>query len=133
MANTSRHISRTSTTTYVQNSKQKAQSAEEMAKKRLEEAQRALQEAKKNHIAAQDASRKASTEERMALQASTKVESELQKTREKVRVGLLQQQDAFLAGRANELKKEKIESEKLSKDYMNEAKALRIKAQKNRK
>ena len=112
---------------------EQAQSAEEMAQKRLEEAQKAFQEAKKNYLAAQEASKKASNEERIALQSSTKIETQLQKTRDKVRAGLLQQQDVFLVSRANELKKEKLECEKASKDYMNEAKALRIKAKKESK
>ena len=112
---------------------EQAQIAEELAKKRFEDAQQALQEAKKSHLAAQDANRKASAEERMALQSTTKIETQLQKTREKVRSGLLQQQDAYLVGRANELKKEILECEKSSDNYMKEAKALRRKVQNERK
>jgi len=104
--------------------------AEEMAQKRLEEAQLAFKEAKRDHVTAQEADKKAKAEERMALQSSTKIESLLQKTRDKVRVGLLQQQDAFLVSKANELKKEKMECEKSSQTNLNEAKALRIKAKK---
>lgn len=111
---------------------EQAQSAEEMAQKRLEEAQKALKDAKMTHLAAQDAKKKASNEERMALQSSTKIETQLQKARDKVRTGLLQQQDAFLGSRANELKKEKLECEKSSNEYMKEAKALRIKAKKEK-
>ena len=105
--------------------------AEEMAQKKLEEAQLAFKQAKQNHVAAQESDKKANTEERMAQQASAKVEMMLQKTREKVRVGLLQQQDAFLVSRANELKQEKLEWEKSSAKYLEEAKALREAAKNN--
>lgn len=99
--------------------------AEEMAQKKLEEAQLAFAEAKKNHLAAQESDKKAIAEERLAQQSSAKIETVLQTTREKVRVGLLKQQDAFLVSRANELKKEKLEWEKSSEKYLEEAKALR--------
>jgi curved DNA-binding protein CbpA len=109
---------------------EQARRAEEMAQKRLEEAQLAFKEAKQNHLNAQDGDRKAKAEERLALQSSTKIDSMLQRTSEKVRIGLLQQQDVFLVSRANELKKEKLECETSSKKSLKEAKALRIKADK---
>jgi len=109
---------------------EQARRAEEMAQKRLEEAQLAFKEAKQNHLNAQDGDRKAKAEERLALQSSTKIDSMLQRTSEKVRIGLLQQQDAFLVSRANELKKEKLECETSSKKSLEEAKALKIKADK---
>jgi len=112
---------------------EQALKAEDMAQKRLEEAQRAFNEVKQSHVAAQEGDRKAKTDERLALQSSTKIETNLQKTREKVRVGLLQQQDLFLVSRANELKKEKLECEKTSKNYLQEAKDLRIKAKEEKK
>jgi curved DNA-binding protein CbpA len=112
---------------------EQALKAEEMAQKRLEEAQRAFNEAKQSHVAAQEGDRKAKADERLTLQSSTKIETNLQKTREKVRVGLLQQQDIFLVSRANELKKEKQECEKTSENYLKEAKELRIKAKEEKK
>ena len=103
--------------------------AEEMAQKKLEEAQLAFKEARQNHAAAQEADRKAKLEERNAQQSSAKIETMLQKTRERVRVGLVQQQDAYLLLRTNELKKEKQECEKSSKKDLEEAKALKAKAE----
>lgn len=107
---------------------EQALKTEEMAQRRLEEAQKAFKEAKRNYTAALEDDRKAKAEERLALQSSTKLDTTLQKTREKVRVGLLQQQDAFLVSRANELKKEITECEKSSENYLKEAKELSIKA-----
>jgi len=109
---------------------EQAQIAEVLAKKRFEDAQKAFQEAKKNHITAQDVNRKASADERIARQANSKLDSQLEKTRDKVRSGLLQQQDAFLVSRAKDLKNEILECERSSNNYLKEAKALRIKLQK---
>lgn len=105
-----------------------ASKAEETALKRLEEAQRAFRDAKQNHSSAQDADGRARAEERSALQSSTKAEAVLQKTRDRVRVGLVQQQDVFLDIRAKELAREKNECETVAKDLRDEAKALRRKA-----
>ncbi len=111
---------------------EQAARAEEVAKKRLEEAQKALKEAQLNSAAAQEVDRKARTEERTAQQNSAKIETILEKNRERVRVGLSQQQDAYMTCRTNELKKEKVECEKSSKKFSEQAKELKTKAKKNR-
>jgi len=109
---------------------EQTQKAEEVAQKRLEEAKKAFKEAKTSHTSAQEENRKATAEEKSSLQSSTRIETTLQKTRDKVRVGLLQQQDVFLVSRAKELKNEKAECEKSSKTYLKEAKELKKKAEK---
>ena len=107
--------------------------AEELAQKKLEEAQLAFQEAKKTHQQAQEAERKTKAEEKTAQQSVAKIETMLQRTREKVRVGLVQQQDAYLQLKTNELKQQKLECEKSSENYLNEAKALKAKVVKTKK
>eukprot|EP00531_Pseudo-nitzschia_arenysensis_P010212 CAMPEP_0116123906 /NCGR_PEP_ID=MMETSP0329-20121206/4999_1 /TAXON_ID=697910 /ORGANISM="Pseudo-nitzschia arenysensis, Strain B593" /LENGTH=430 /DNA_ID=CAMNT_0003617855 /DNA_START=73 /DNA_END=1365 /DNA_ORIENTATION=- len=111
---------------------EQATRAEEAAKKRLEEAQKALKDAQLNSAAAQEVDQKARTEERTAQQNSAKIETLLEKTRERVRVGLSQQQDAYMTCRTNELKKEKEECEKSSKQFFKQAKELKAKAKTNR-
>lgn len=109
---------------------EQALKAEELALKKLEEAQLAVKEAKKNHQQAQEADRKAKTNERTAQQSFAKIETMHQRTSEKVRVGLVQQQDVFLQLKTNELEQQKQECETLSKNYLKEAKALKEKAKK---
>ena len=111
---------------------QQAVRAEEMAQKKLEEAQKALKEAQLSATKAKDVDRKARLEERTAQQNSAKIETALQSTRERVRLGLSKQQDAYLTCRTNELKKEKLESEKASEIYLNQSKELKAKAKKSR-
>lgn len=109
---------------------EQALKAEELALKKLEEAQLALKEAKKNHQQAQEADRKAKIDERTAQQSFAKIETMLQRTSEKVRVGLVQQQDVFLQLKTNELEQQKQECETLSKNYLKEAKELKEKTKK---
>ena len=109
---------------------EQALKAEELALKKLEEAQLALKEAKKNHVEAQEADRKAKIEEKAAQQSFAKIEMMLQRTREKVRVGLVQQQDIFLQLKTSELQQQKQECETSSKDYLKQAKDLKKKSKK---
>mmetsp|Transcript_15929 Transcript_15929/g.39975 ORF Transcript_15929/g.39975 Transcript_15929/m.39975 type:complete len:425 (-) Transcript_15929:92-1366(-) len=111
---------------------QQAVRAEKMAQKKLEEAQKALKEAQLSASKAQEFDRKARLDERTAQQNSAKIETALQTTRERVRLGLSKQQDAYLTCRTNELKKEKLEREKASEIYLNQAKELKAKAKKDR-
>jgi len=107
---------------------EQAMKAEEAALKKLEQAQKLLREAKQTAAQTQELHRKAKAEERMSLQASGKMEAMLKKRREKVRMGLLQQQDVFLDRKANELKKQKSDCEKSSAQCLKEAKELQKKA-----
>ena len=103
---------------------------EERAQKELEKAQRELKKAKQNHVTAQNVEKSAKVEERAAQQSTTKVETNLQKTREKVRIGLVQQQDQFLSKKSKELKTEKDECIKSSEQFRSDAKKLNIKIKK---
>jgi len=102
--------------------------AEEIALKRLEDAQRAFEEARQHYAVAQEVDKEATVRERQAFQASTKIETALERIRDKVRVGLLQQQDLFLDKKAKELKKEIDEWERSSRNYQQEAETLRMQA-----
>lgn len=102
--------------------------AEEIALKRLEDAQRAFEEARQHYAVAQEVDKEATVQERLAFQASTKIETTLERIRDKVRVGLLQQQDLFLDKKAKELKKEIDEWERSSRNYQQEAETLRMQA-----
>ena len=109
---------------------EQALQVEEMAQKELENAQRELKKAKQNHVTAQNVEKSAKVEERAAQQSTTKVETNLQKTREKVRIGLVQQQDQFLSKKSKELKTEKDECIKSSEQFRSDAKKLNIKIKK---
>jgi curved DNA-binding protein CbpA len=109
---------------------EQALQVEERAQKELENAQRELKKAKQNHVTAQNVEKSAKVEERTAQQSTTKVETNLQKTREKVRIGLVQQQDQFLSKKAKELKTEKDECMKSSEQFRLDAKKLNIKIKK---
>ena len=109
---------------------EQALQVEERAQKELENAQRELKKAKQNHVTAQNVEKSAKVEERAAQQSTTKVETNLQKTREKVRIGLVQQQDQFLSKKSKELKTEKDECVKSSERFRSDAKKLNIKIKK---
>ena len=109
---------------------EQALQVEERAQKELENAQRELKKAKQNHVTAQNVEKSAKVEERAAQQSTTKVETNLQKTREKVRIGLVQQQDQFLSKKSKELKTEKDECIKSSEQFRSDAKKLNIKIKK---
>ena len=109
---------------------EQALQVEEMAQKELEKAQRELKKAKQNHVTAQNVEKSAKVEERAAQQSTTKVETNLQKTREKVRIGLVQQQDQFLSKKSKELKTAKDECIKSSEQFRSDAKKLNIKIKK---
>lgn len=102
--------------------------AEEVALQRLEEAQKAFDDARRSYSAAMDAEKDAQNEERLAFQASTKIETALDRIREKVRAGLLQQHDLFLFRKSKELRAEIADCERSSQMYRDEARALRRKA-----
>lgn len=103
--------------------------AEEMAQKRLEDSQRALKEAKTDYATAQGVQKSAKAEQRLAQQSMTKFKTNLQKIQEKVRIGLLQQQDYFMAKKAKELKTEMAKCKKSSKTLRSEAEKSRMKAE----
>ena len=105
---------------------EQALQVEERAQKELENAQRELKKAKQNHVTAQNVEKSAKVEERAAQQSTTKVETNLQKTREKVRIGLVQQQDQFLSKKSKELKTAKDECIKSSEQFRSDAKKLNI-------
>lgn len=68
----------------------------------------------------------ARSEERSSRQSISKLEINLQKAREKVRVGMLQQQDNYMSKKAKELKLEIAECERTSKKLKLEAEQMRI-------
>ena len=105
---------------------EQALQTEEMAKKRLEEAQRSAKDAKTNYVTAQNEEKLARSEERSSRQSISKLEINLQKAREKVRVGMLQQQDNYMSKKAKELKLEIAECERTSKKLKLEAEQMRI-------
>ncbi|MGK3734379.1 MAG: curved DNA-binding protein CbpA [Bacillariaceae sp.] len=109
---------------------EQALQVEEIAQKKLEDAQRELKEAKNNHVTAQNVEKSAKVDERSAQQSTTKFETNLQKTREKVRIGLVQQQDQFISKKSKELKTEKDECIKSSEKFRSEAEKLSIKVKK---
>ena len=89
-----------------------------------------LKEAKQDFAAAQKFEKEAKEEERLALGSSRKFETNLQKSQEKIRVGLLLQQDLFLDRKAKDLKKQIDEFQNSSKRYRSQAEKLKIQAQK---
>jgi len=109
---------------------QQAVKAEELAIKRLAEAQRALQVAQNNSAMALNFEKQARTEEAAAQQSLIKVETTLQKEQEKVRLGLLRQQDIFLDKKAQELKQGKQACELNAKNLRSEADKLKKVAKK---
>lgn len=105
-----------------------AQSQEVQAQKRLEEAQKALLQAQQNHADAQAMQLQAVVEETKARQAVQKVEKVLQTKSEKVRLGVWQQQESYIDGRAKELKAEQSEMDASAKELQKEADAIRNQA-----
>lgn len=103
--------------------------AEEIAQKRLEDSRRALKQAKNNYATAQDVQKSAKAEQRSAQQSIKKFKTNLLKIQEKVRIGLLQQQDHFMAKKSKELKTEMAKCKKSSKTLRSEAEKSRIKAE----
>jgi curved DNA-binding protein CbpA len=104
---------------------EQAAKAEELALKRLEEAQRNLELAMKNVAMAKNSVQQAKLDEQKLQQSLIKTEATLEKTKEKVRVGLLQQQDLFMDKQAKRLKREIEECELQAKNFQTEANKLR--------
>jgi curved DNA-binding protein CbpA len=106
-----------------------AQLAEIQAQRRLEEAQKALMEAQQKHSAVQQVYAQAVAEETEIQKAVQKVEQILQRTQQKVKEGLYQQQELYLDRRAQELKLEKAELEASAKSLRAEAVSLKKEAE----
>jgi curved DNA-binding protein CbpA len=108
---------------------EQALKAEIQAQKRLEEAERALAIARQNHEDARKLEADALLEDKTAKMNLDKVETSLQKTREKVRLGLSQQQDVYLDKLAKQMQAEKKELINSANELYSEAQALMRRAQ----
>lgn len=97
--------------------------------KRLEEAEKALMKAQESHAESRQLQADAMAEDNAARNDLKKIEASLEKTREKVRSGLSQQQDLYISKRAKEMQAEKEKLIESANSLYREAQALMRQAQ----
>jgi hypothetical protein len=103
--------------------------AEEMANKKLQEAQRALEVAIENNFDAQERWDFALKQEQAAEAELNKIETKMDSSREKVRVGLVKKEDTFLEKEAKNLKQEIKNAEDLAKQLKIQANKLKAESE----